>query len=299
MISSSRLVYSIAVVAGLVLAAFPNAQAAVSYSTAGSTYFQDFNSLPTAPENVSLGTTVNGAGWIDDTASPAGNQVSIVGWYLYHPIDISGGEGGVNGHQRMRIGAGTVNTGAFMDFGSSGNTDRALGNVGSTTTGPNNSDIYIGLRLNNNTGQTLDSFTLSYNGEQWRDGGAATPAAQSSIFMWSTTATAINDANSLFTTNTSLGFTSPVFANTGSGAAVDGNAAGRVAIGPVTVTGMVWLPGTDLWLRWDDISHVGNDHGLAIDDLSFSAVATVPEPSTFALIGIGSLLVLFRRRFQS
>jgi hypothetical protein len=270
-------------------------QAAVSYSTAESIYFQNFDSLPNTPENITLGTTASGAGWTDDSSTPGANQFSIPGWYLYHPVDQSAGEGGVNGHQRFRIGAGTVNTGAFMSFGVSGSTERALGDVGSTTLAANGADIYIGLRLRNDTGEMLQSFTLSYRGEQWRDGGSATPNAQSMNFMWSTTAAAINDANSFFTAAPQLGFTSPVFTNTGSGAAVDGNTSGLSNVGPFTIEGLNWAPGTDLWLRWTDLSNVGNDHGLAIDDVTFSASA-IPEPATCGMLSLGVLALVGQRR---
>lgn len=281
-------------VGALALAAPQQASASVSYSTPASAYTQNFDTLPNTPQNVSLGASPTG--WTDDNTAPAAGQFSIQGWYLYHPT--SQAEGGANGHQRVRIGAGTVNTGAFMSFGSSGSTERALGDVGSNTLAPAGGDIYIGLRLRNDTGLTLDSFTLSYNGEQWRDGGNNPAVAQGMTFMWSTTASLISDPNASFTTVGALGFTSPVFVNTGSGAAVDGNNAGRVAVSAVTVTGINWASGADLWLRWDDINDTGNDHGLAIDDVSFSAdVAVVPEPGTAALLGLGALsLAGIRRR---
>jgi hypothetical protein len=291
---SHGLSYLIAVATSLTLVSLYSASGAVNYSVPGSTYSQNFDSLPNTPENVTLGNSP--VGWTDDNAAPGAGNFSIVGWYLYHPLALT--EGGFNSHQRVRIGAGTANTGGFMSFGSSASTDRALGDVGSNTlAGPNapTNSIWLGLRLNNNTGVTLDSFTLTYNGEQWRDGGAATPNAQTMNFMWSTTATAISDPNTSFNAVATLNFTSPVFANTGSGAAVDGNAAGRVNGITATVTGINWLAGTDLWLRWDDINHAGNDHGLAIDDLVFSA--EVPEPSTVALLCLASVgLLIFRRR---
>lgn len=273
-------------------------QAQVSYSTPGSVYSQDFDSLPNSPFNTSLGNSP--VGWINDTASPGVGNFSIVGWYLYHPLPLA--EGGFNGNQRMRIGAGTANTGGFMSFGTSGSTDRALGDVGSNTlAGPNapTNSIWFGLRLQNTTGQTLDSYTLTYNGEQWRDGGSATPNAQTMNFMWSTTASAISDPNSSFTTESALGFTSLVFAHTGTGAAVDGNSTatggGRLNGITGTVSGLNWANGTDLWLRWEDINNAGNDHGLAIDDLTFTA--TVPEPSTFLLAGFGlAAWFIFRRQ---
>ena len=95
----------------------------------------------------------------------------------------------------MRIGAGTANTGAFMSYGASGNTERALGSqVSGTTVAVIPGQQYIGLRLTNNVGYTLDSFTLSYDGEQWRDGGAAVPAPKTYQLQYSATATAINDS---------------------------------------------------------------------------------------------------------
>jgi hypothetical protein len=288
-----------AIAASSVVPLLNEARGQISYSSPGSTYLQDFNSLPSAPENILLQPALQ---WADDTTS-GGSTISLPGWYLYHPIIPAptgtppAVEGGANGHQRFRVSPGGVNTGSFYSFGTTASSDRALGDIGSTTIAqnpPGYQDIYIGLRLRNDTGQTLDSFTLSYDGEQWRDGGNATPVAQSMSFMWSTTATAISDTNLLFTTESGLGYSSPVFNTTA--AAVDGNNAGRVAVGPVTVTGLTWAPGTDLWLRWDDLQNPGNDHGLAIDNINFSAVTTVPEPTTWALFAIGALTFLGLRR---
>jgi hypothetical protein len=56
-------------------------QAAVLYSTSGSTYTQDFDSLPNAPTG-NLGNSP--IGWTDDTSTPGANQFSIPGWYLDH-----------------------------------------------------------------------------------------------------------------------------------------------------------------------------------------------------------------------
>jgi len=155
--------------------------------------------------------------------------------------------------------------------------------------------MYLGLRLTNQTGVILDRFTLSYVGEQWRDGGSTTPNAQSLVFMWSTVAAAISDPSASFNLVTALDFTSPVFVNsTTTGNAIDGNIEGRLVISEVTVTGINWLPGTDLWLRWADTNNAGNDHGLALDDVSFRAA--VPEPGSFVLVGVGVLAMSARRR---
>jgi len=232
--------------------------------------------------------------WSDDTTQTATNT-SIPGWYLYHVT--AAAEGGANGHQRIRYGAGTTNTGSFWSYGATSATDRALSSLASNTTAAvaDGGEQYIGLRLTNTTGRELTSFTLSYTGEEWRDGGTAVPNAQTLTFDYKVGAAALQEAG--FSTDVAaLTFTSPTFTNTGSGVGLDGNlAANRTVIGPVTVTGINWANGTDLWIRWTDLNDSGNDHGLGIDDLQFSA--EVPEPSTITLLVFCATgLVAARRR---
>src|SRR4051794_33836286 len=96
---------TIALAIALLIAQSSISRAAILYTTAGSTYSENFNSLPTDKSNGgSVGNTP--AGWTDDTTAPAANQFSVLGWYLWHPINVlSGtppaGEGGANGHQRF------------------------------------------------------------------------------------------------------------------------------------------------------------------------------------------------------
>lgn len=271
------------------------AQGAVLYSTGGytpaGTYSQNFDSLPNTPTNVTVQVT---RPWNDDTTQTA-NNTSIPGWYLWHPVLQT--EGGANGHQRIRFGRGNVNTGTFYSFGSDGSTDRALGMTSSNTMAAggatDNGESYYGVRITNNTGYLLTDFRLKFIGEQWRDGGAATPVAQSIAFGYKVTSGAALLQDTGFTSVGAGTFTTPVFANTGGGAAVDGNGPGKGAVQSVNVSGLNWLPGQDLWLRWTDLNDGGNDHGLSIDDLTFQAV---PEPGTFVLAGIASLGMLATRR---
>jgi hypothetical protein len=272
-------------------------QAAVSYTTPGAVYVQDFNGLPTnAPGNANIQsgtvtppTELYEDGWQDDvdaSLSPE-DDVSIRGWNLYHSVDLGAGDGGVNGNQRLRFGPGNTSTGSFYAFAagtsvtSPGNSEKALGFLPSnalTGTPPampdptvnNDHILFMALRVTNDTGQTLTEFTLSYDGEQWRDGGSATPAAQSIDFSYKINPTNIHQIAG-FVDVPQLTFTSPVFANTGGGAAVDGNGVGKTSIPAFTVTGLDWQPGQDLWLRWGDANNSGNDHGLAIDNVNFSA----------------------------
>jgi hypothetical protein len=281
-----RLTLSFALLAAF-FAAGMESRGAVIYSSAGSSYTQNFDTLPITPNDATQGNSP--IGWTDDNASPGSGNFSIVGWYLWHPLGPLA-EGGFNGNQRMRFGSGAANTGAFMSYGPSATAERALGSLSSGTLAnappaTTNTTQFMGLRLTNTTGVTLTQFTLSYDGEQWRDGGApspATPTAQSLTFGYSWTATTVQDTPNFITGVPALDFTSPVFVNTSSGAAVNGNTVGKVAKGPFTVGGLNWTPGSDLWIRWGDINDASNDHGLAIDNLSFSA--DVPEPSSLMLL---------------
>ncbi len=279
------------VIASLMLASTPVTRASLSYTTAGSTYSQNFDSLPNTPSNASLGNSPTG--WTDDNASPGLGNFSIVGWYLYHPTSQT--EGGFNGHQRVRVTTGNTTTGAFYSFGSAAApTDRALGDIGSATLAPDGGNIYIALRISNNTGQTLDSFTVGYTGEQWRDAGVST--AETMTFSWSTTATSVSDPPASFNNVAALSWTTPKA--TGTAAALDGNnAANQVVLSPITVTGLNWASGTDLWLRLTDVQLATlADAGMGIDDFTFSADIAVPEPSTCALLGLGALALFIRRR---
>jgi hypothetical protein len=297
------------------------ANAAVSYSTTGSTYTQDFSSLPNTPENASLETAATPKKWQDDTTATT-SIVSIPGWYLYHSLAPTTGtppvpnEGGTNGHQRLRAGTGSQNTGAFWSFGATTTTERSLGSVGSTTIAtnpatptptPDTSRVLMGLRLNNATSDTLTSFTLTFDGEQWRDGGRSS-VAETMIFEYQLGATALEqDAGWIAPAGTTStqgapnpaggsngSWTSPVQNASTTGAAVDGNVAGLVDDITVTVSGISWAPGTDLWLRWNDPQVGGNDHGMSIDNVVFSAA--VPEPAALSLMALAGISALGRRR---
>jgi hypothetical protein len=263
---------------GLFLAEY--AQAQISYTVVGSDYLQDFDSLPNTPENTSL--VASGKEWQDDTASPAAGHVSIPGWYLFHPTD-PGAEDGFNGFQRMRIGAGTATTGAFMSFGASSSTERALGSLASNTLEPAGQAQYIALRFTNNTGVTLGQFTLEFDAEQWRDGGNNPAVSQSLTFGYAVTSTAPANIGALTATAVpALTFTSPVFTTTAG--AVDGNA--NFSTLSTTVAGFTWNPGEDLWLRWADTNDANNDHGFGIDNLTVSA--DVPAEVYSAQSGLSS-----------
>jgi len=283
----------------LSLISFHVARGAISYSVPGSTYSENFNSLPAdAPNNASI-ETVYTNGWRDDTATVAGTHVSLPGWYLFHPLSPAA-ENGFNGNQRLRMGTG-ANTGAFWAFSApdAANADKALGTIGSNTMADPGVNMFWGLRLTNDSLVALDTFTLTFDAEQWRDGQSAAP--ETMTFDYSATATLAdwNSPTGPFTAVPSLSFTSPVFTGVAAaGTALDGNlAANRTADLTATITGISWAPGTDLWLRWADANLAAfADDGLAIDNVRFVANFTIPEPAGPGLLGLGAVTLLGVRR---
>lgn len=296
-----------ALVAAAATLPITHAKAAILYSSAGSTYAQNFDTLPNNANgqspNASLGTTGTAVyGWRNDFVGSTAGNYSLDGWYLLHPSNASGTagvdqEGGFNGNQRMRFGTGSSSTGAFYSFGStSASTERALGITNSNSlsgTTASSLPVMMGALFTNSTGATLNEFTLSYYGEQWRNSGNA--AQQSLLFDYSLDATSLQDSLATRVAVPALNFTGPL--SGGAAAGNLGNTTGRVAISPVTITGLNWLPDQNLWIRWTDQNDSGDDHGLAIDDLEFSARATVPEPVGGLLAAIGLVsATAFRRR---
>ncbi len=255
------------------LMAVENSQAQVSFT---GSYSQNFDSL------ANTGTTATWA-----------NNSTIAGWYLF-------GYAGTT-VPTYRPGNGGDNTGSFYSFGATSSTDRALGGAASSGTyfgnpGPASGTVagYIAVAFENDSGNALSDFTISFDGEQWRNGGNA--SAQTMTLQYGF-GSSFSSVSTWITPGGGFNWASPVTGATAG--AVDGNGAGLVTGVGGSVTGLTWNSGDTLWVRWIENNDAGNDHGLAIDDLSFSStVSAVPEPGTLALASIGgaACLVAFRRR---
>jgi hypothetical protein len=249
------------------------AAAVVSINTPSSAYTESFDALAAS------GTS---NAWVNDSTLP--------GWYLF----VSNG----NAPPTYIADAGGSNSGAFRSFGAAGSSERALGGLasgGAYWGSPSSGAVagYIAVGFLNNTGTALDGFALAFDGEQWRDGGSTTPTAQTMALQYGFGAS-FAGVTSWISPGGSFDWASPVLANTSGGAAVDGNAAGLVAgRGGSVLT--PWAAGETLWIRWIERNDTGNDHGLAIDNLSLTPV---PEPGAGAMLlaGLAVLGLLARRR---
>ena len=198
----------------------------------GAHYTQNFNSLP---------------------ATGTGNIQSTM------PIGFAFSEAGPGNNVTFAANDGSSSTNNTYSYGSTGNSDRALGELGDTL------QSTCGACFVNNTGLVINSFSIGYTGEQWRL-GAADGNTDRLDFQFSTTATAINSGT--YTDVNSLDFASPT--NTGAVGAKDGNAAAnRTTKTPTAIIPAGGIPfGATFFIRWVPLDVAGSDDGLAIDDFS-------------------------------
>jgi T5SS/PEP-CTERM-associated repeat protein len=206
------------------------------------TYTQNFNSLERN------GST---AEWRDN--------FTLDGWYAAQtlaPTNIT----------TYRVSNGSDSTGGLYDFGAHSDPERALGSLASNPTG----DIAFGLSFSNDTPNTVSNFTVTYTGEQWRNGSQNTNTL---TFWYRLSASALTDPQpgtlTGWTEVTNLDFVSPLTG--GGGVSVDGNApANRHTFAGVLVPGLVLAPGQNVFFRWRDLNDPNEDQGLGVDDLTVS-----------------------------
>ena len=215
------------------------------------------------------------------------NDQTLPGWFLFRqpaasPVAISS----------YNADTGAANTGAFLSYGTSGGSDRALGGVGSAGGyfgSPASGSVagWFALALSNTSGSSISSLNVSFNGEQWRNGGNA--SAQTMVLEYGYGAS-FDQVTSWVAPGGDFNWASPVA--TGTAAAVDGNTTGRVEDrgGTIDLTATPWAEAATFWLRWTEVNDPGSDHGLAIDDLAIAIpqLPALPELSIQAIVAQAS-----------
>ncbi len=161
-------------------------------------------------------------------------------------------------NQQYAIDNGGSTTGDTYSYGSTGSSDRALGTLLSGTITP-----VFGACFTNNTGSTIQSVAISYNGEEWRLGTAS--RTDQLVFEYSASATSLSTGT--WTGVSALNFTTPATTTTG---AKDGNAAANRTALSSSISGLNLANGATVWIRWRDTDASGSDDGLAVDDFSLT-----------------------------
>lgn len=163
---------------------------------------------------------------------------------------------------------GSSSSGDTYSYGSTGSSDRALGELTSSTVRSR-----IGACFVNNTNHPITSFLIGYTGEQWRlaaNGGTGDRLD----FQFSPDATSLSTGTYIDVNE--LDFTSP---NTSTAGALNGNSASnRHIFAPFAITPASPIqPEKTFYIRWEPLLVAGTNtnDGLAIDDFTIG-VALAP-----------------------
>lgn len=235
----------------LLLSVLPLAQAQVSFT--GTPYTQTFDALQGTTNN-----TLN---------VPWTNNSTLPGWYLSKATySVTDGTLGGSAAAFDSTSTAVQNVGLFS-FGSAASAERAIG-MRSTAAIAGNTPIHVGVRLVNNTAQTITRVSFAYTGEQW----FKSSTANNTFTLTSTYQFGATSLTSGTWLSTGVTFTAPITAGT-TATALDGNVAANRRGVAGSLSGLSWAPGQELWLRISDNDQAGEEHGLAVDDFVFWADA--------------------------
>ncbi|MGQ0828123.1 MAG: T9SS type A sorting domain-containing protein [Bacteroidota bacterium] len=201
-----------------------NAMAQVSITTASTPYTENFNTLNTS------------GGW--------SNNSTLAGWYSTESFIY------------LDNGASTIG-GRFFSYGTNSSPERALGGSGFSSL----AGVRFGVKLLNNTGDSITSLDISYMGEQWR---VEAPGEQVLRFDYQIGATSLTTGT--WTPVTQLDFNSPQ--PTGTTGAIDGNLPANQTYISYTLADTI-NPGESVWLRWTKWG--GTSPGLSVDSFAVTA----------------------------
>ena len=171
--------------------------------------------------------------------------------------------------------AGAGNAGLLYSYGSAGNSERALGTIGSGNAAAGS--FAHGVLLRNTSGNVITDIKIGYTLEQWRNSAAAAQAINVYYKISSSAITALTPNNLTgWTAIAGLTLNSPITG--GSAGALDGNAvANKVSVANVSIPSLSLANNDYIMIKWEDPDHTGTDHGLAIDDVSIDWTVSGPS----------------------
>jgi hypothetical protein len=290
----------------------------ISYSIAGSTYFQDFNSLPspgtnfTATVKTDNPVTMDGITYSFGTADPfdfaapilwetnlaggLGLADTMPGWYGWVQDTATPKASQASpGFNRFGASAGDQGRAGIISFGSTNSyaasTNRAVGLLSSGSKhGSGSGDDAFSARFINNTPVTLTRMSLQFTGELWRQSNL--PKTLAFSYVIDLTGTNSFDTNDNDYVNLpELDVTFPTNSADAGGTSVDGTLPINQVTNAVFNQSIThWPPGAALWLIWEYADDTSGAQGIGIDNLSFSASAatTIITPVLGNVTFIGS-----------
>jgi hypothetical protein len=263
----------------------------VSYVTEGAIYSQSFDALPVpGSASVNCANPVILDGVTYSFSNPYGFAEGVVGTGGSGGLGIPGlagwyGTAGLDA--KFGASAGDQTTGGQISFGRAGDSNRALGLLATSSSGP----TAFGVKFINQTTNTLRFINARATGQLWRQSNL--PKTLQAFYSVDPTATnsfpvsgngPLPPLDIKFTTdNAAVG-----------GLAVDGMSAINLSTVRVLNQGIAdWPPGAALWLVWQMVDASGKAQGLAIDDFTFSAAgqsATQQLPVAARTVGANMIL---------
>lgn len=189
----------------------------------------------------------------DFTGLGPSDTAFIPGWTAINTIDSS--------TLTMSVSDGSSATGNAYNVGATGSEDRAFGILADATTIPALVAVF-----QNNTGSTVTKITIQARMEQWRASGN-NGVNEKVAFSYSLDAT--NPNNGTWTPVTALDLNEKLTSSS-TAVAVNGNLSPNYSNLASIISGLNWLNGTTLWIKWVDTNEAGANGLFAIENFYLS-----------------------------
>lgn len=203
-----------------------------------------------------------------------GGTTTPTGWFVGGGIPATAASTSVASTTAALSSGGSGNSGSYnyldLTVYSGSNT---LSSISST---PATTSKAMQLNLTNNTGFAIHDIDLSFTGVQWRQ-NTGTQILQFSYSLNGTTWTSVSDLN---------------FTNIVNGTSAELPTARLQNLSSSISFASDWTNGSNLYLRWYLANGTAASGAYGLDNV----LITIPEPQTWALLGMAGMFGLLRRR---
>jgi hypothetical protein len=220
--------------------------------------FHAFSQISISPGNTVYNQYFNTLGTVDAVWL---NNVTLPGWYAAKETG-----GYVDEYRSSSI----ATTNGIYSYGNG--SERALGSL----TTSDSDDIVYGALFSNETGQTINSITLSFKVEHWHRGAATRPRHQRVKVSYAAANSVDISEDNLFDNDNFIDIPEAYLISIDTTTLVDVGLNGNDISALITVTFPVTLQNNwQFFLRFYDDNTPTFDMGLAVDDLSITFSTTI------------------------